>query len=61
MRSLIEYDLLADDFIASQGVFSVKAIKKLKSQLFSRNPGDAHARIWAIIVFQWWWKKYFSA
>jgi asparagine synthase (glutamine-hydrolysing) len=61
MRSLIDNDLLADDFIASQGVFSVKAIRKLKAQLFSRNPGDAHARIWALIVFQWWWKKYFIA
>lgn len=59
MRSLIDNDLLADEFIAAQGVFSVMAIKKLKAQLFSRNPGDAHARIWALIVFQWWWKKYF--
>jgi asparagine synthase (glutamine-hydrolysing) len=60
MRPLIDNDLLADDFIAAQGVFSVKAIKKLKAKLFSRNPGDAHARIWALIVFQWWWKKYFD-
>jgi asparagine synthase (glutamine-hydrolysing) len=59
MRSLINNDLLADDFIASQGIFSVSAIRNLKSQLFSRSPGDAHARIWALIVFQWWWKKYF--
>jgi len=60
MRSLINNDLLADEFIASQGIFSVSEIKNLKSQLFSRSPGDAHARIWALIVFQWWWKKYFD-
>ena len=59
MKPLIENDLLADDFVASQGIFSVDAVKKLKRQLFSRNPGDAHAKIWALIVFQWWWKKYF--
>jgi len=57
MRSLINDDLLNDKFIATQGIFSVDAIKKLKSQLFSHNPGDAHAHIWALIVFQWWWKK----
>ena len=60
MRHLIENDLLADDFIDSQGIFSVVAVKKLKKQLFSRNPGDVHAKIWALIVFQWWWKKHFN-
>jgi asparagine synthase (glutamine-hydrolysing) len=59
MRSLITDDLLADEFVESQGIFSVEGISDLKSQLFSANPGDAHARIWALLVFQWWWKKYF--
>lgn len=61
MRPLIEDDLLADDFIIAQGVFSVDAVRKLKRQLFSSNPGDVHAQIWALIVFQWWWKKHFSS
>jgi asparagine synthase (glutamine-hydrolysing) len=60
MRSLITDDLLADGFIEAQGIFSVDQIRNLKGQLFSANPGDAHARIWALIVFQWWWKKYFA-
>ena len=59
MRPLIENDLLAEDFIESQAIFSVNEIQRLKKQLFSRNPGDSHARIWALIVFQWWWKKCF--
>ncbi|RYU76063.1 asparagine synthase (glutamine-hydrolyzing) [Hymenobacter persicinus] len=58
LRPLIEDDLLSDAFIEAQGVFSVDAIRALKTQLFSRNPGDVHARIWALIVFQWWWKKW---
>jgi asparagine synthase (glutamine-hydrolysing) len=33
-------------------------VQQLKKQLFSNNPGDAHARIWALLVFQYWWKKY---
>ncbi|MBL3656254.1 asparagine synthase (glutamine-hydrolyzing) [Fulvivirga sediminis] len=60
MKSMITEDLLNEKFIADQGIFDVKAIKSLKKQLFSSNPGDAHARIWSIIVFQWWWKKYMS-
>lgn len=58
LRPLIEDDLLSDAFIESQGVFDVDAIRRLKAQLFSRNPGDVHARIWALIVFQHWWKKW---
>lgn len=59
MRSLIMDDLLAKEFIEAQGIFSVSETEKLKQQLFSSNPGDVHARIWGLIVFQWWWKKYF--
>jgi asparagine synthase (glutamine-hydrolysing) len=58
LRPLIEQDLLADDFVASQGIFDVAGVQQLKKQLFSNNPGDAHARIWALLVFQYWWKKY---
>ncbi|GAA3951252.1 asparagine synthase (glutamine-hydrolyzing) [Hymenobacter algoricola] len=58
LRPLIEDDLLSDGFIEAQGVFSVEAIRGLKTQLFSRNPGDVHAQIWALIVFQWWWKRH---
>ncbi|GAA4354557.1 asparagine synthase (glutamine-hydrolyzing) [Hymenobacter saemangeumensis] len=58
LRTLIEDDLLQDDFIESQGIFSVDAVRALKQQLFSRSPGDVHARIWALIVFQTWWKQY---
>jgi asparagine synthase (glutamine-hydrolysing) len=58
MKSLIMDDLLSEKFIRQQNIFDYNEIKKLKAQLFSSNPGDIHARIWALIVFQWWWKKY---
>lgn len=58
MKGKIVDDLLADHFIGQQGVFDVKAIRKLKKKLFSSNPGDVHAQIWGLIVFQSWWKKY---
>jgi asparagine synthase (glutamine-hydrolysing) len=58
MKSLIEEDLLSEKFIKEQNIFEYASIAQLKRQLFSSNPGDIHARIWGLIVFQWWWKKY---
>ena len=57
MRSLITEDLLSEKRIREQGIFNYAEIAKLKRQLFSHNPEDVHARIWALIVFQSWWKK----
>ncbi len=57
MKSLINDDLLSENLIREQGIFNWEEISKLKRQLFSSNPGDVHARIWGLIVFQWWWKK----
>jgi asparagine synthase (glutamine-hydrolysing) len=58
MKSLIEDNLLSEKFILEQNIFDYPGIAKLKKQLFSSNPGDVQARIWGLIVFQWWWKKY---
>ncbi len=59
LRSLIEEDLFSDSFIEQQGIFEVSEIRQLKRQLFSSDPGEVHARIWGLIVFQYWYKKYF--
>jgi asparagine synthase (glutamine-hydrolysing) len=59
LKSLIMDELLADDFIQDQKIFKPEEIKKLKQQLFSTNPNDAIAKIWGVIVFQYWYKKYF--
>lgn len=59
LKSMITHDLLNDSFIKEQGIFNLSSIKNLKEQLFSNNPNDAVAQVWAIIVFQYWWKKYF--
>ncbi|MGG9970604.1 asparagine synthase (glutamine-hydrolyzing) [Ferruginibacter sp. SUN002] len=58
LQSLINDNLLNDDFIAEQGIFEVSSIQKIKKQLFSSNPEDSHAVIWQLIVFQYWWKKH---
>lgn len=57
MKTIIKDDLLSEKFIKEQGIFEYSEIKKLKRKLFSMSPGDVHARIWGLVVFQWWWKK----
>lgn len=58
LSGLINDNLLKDEFIIEQGIFNVDQIKKLKSKLFSSHPGEVTARIWGLIVFQYWWKKF---
>jgi len=60
LKSLIFDDLLSKDFIMEQNLFNYAIIEKLKQKLFSNNPEDVHAQIWALIVFQTWWKKYIN-
>lgn len=58
LRSRIENEWLEKDFISAQGIFNLHEIEALKRKLFSNDPGEVHAQIWALIVFQSWWKKY---
>lgn len=60
LKGLIMDDLLGEKLIAEQGIFDTKAIRQVKKKLFSSNPGDIHARVWGLIVFQWWWKKHMA-
>ena len=58
LKSLILDDLLSDEIIKEQNIFNLSYIQQLKRRLFSTNPGDVHAQIWALIVFQSWYKNY---
>jgi asparagine synthase (glutamine-hydrolysing) len=55
LRPMME-ELLDDARIREQGVFNAEHVSRLKKKLLSSNPGDAHATIWAIMVFQYWMK-----
>lgn len=57
LKSKIENDWLNDIWIIEQGIFNYQKIKQLKQKVFSKNPGDSMATIWALIVFQYWMKK----
>lgn len=56
----IDNDLLKDSFIEEQGIFNINVIKSLKKQLHSKNPEDSAAKIWALLVFQTWWRKFYT-
>lgn len=57
LHNLIENELLSKDYIINQGIFNAVEVEALKKQLRSNNPGDAHATIWALVVFQHWYKR----
>ncbi len=56
LKSTIE-ELLGDKFLEEQKIFNSASVRKLKSKLYSANPEDSVARVWALLVFQWWWKN----
>ncbi len=60
LRSLIEEQLLERKFIEEQGIFDPEQIENLKHKLYSNNPEDVHATLWALLVFQYWYKKYLA-
>lgn len=58
LRSELDEHLFDKDKIEAQGVFHWSEIQGLKTQLFSTNPEDSHARVWALYVFQKWQARY---
>jgi asparagine synthase (glutamine-hydrolysing) len=60
LKGVIHDELLSKAFIEQQGIFDYREIRKLKNRLFAINPSDIHARMWGLVVFQWWWKKLYT-
>ncbi|WP_187263191.1 asparagine synthase (glutamine-hydrolyzing) [Pontibacter beigongshangensis] len=53
-------ELLSDDFISGQAIFDLQEIRQLRKQVSAAGPGGSHAatRLWTILVFQFWWRKW---
>ncbi len=60
LNDYIFNDLLKKEFVESQNIFSFQKIEALRKKLHSSNPGYVQATIWALVVFQHWYKKYFQ-
>ena len=50
---------LNQSFVEEQGIFKYDVIKKLELKSLSNYPGDTPHTMWALIVFQDWYKKNF--
>jgi asparagine synthase (glutamine-hydrolysing) len=57
LRGMID-ELLDEKFLKEQNLFNPEEVQAIRKQLHSSDPGDAAARIWGLIVFQSWWRKY---
>ncbi len=55
----LDNSLFNSDFLVHQGFFQAEEVMKLRKKLLSNNPGDVHATIWALYVFQKWYSNYF--
>ena len=60
LKEAIFHDYLDSERIQAEGIFEPSSIELIKKKLLSNNPGDVHAQIWALIVFQNWLQKYRS-
>jgi asparagine synthase (glutamine-hydrolysing) len=58
LKAWIFDDLLEPGYLKQQGLFNPEAVGALKFALFSNDPGDSTAKIWALIVFQNWYRKW---
>ena len=54
-------ELFEPGFLEEQAIFDNNAVQALRKKLYSANPEDSHATLWALIVFQYWWKKYYKS
>jgi len=54
----IRESLLSEKYLTEQQIFNPVKIEGLLNKIYSSNPGDTHARLWAVIVFQYWHRKY---
>ncbi len=57
LYSLLFDDLLSKKNIEAQHVFNYSEIENLRLQLLSNAPADAPAKLWALLVFQYWYNK----
>lgn len=54
----LDKKLFNKKIIDQQSIFNWPMIERMRSQLLSKSPGDIHAKIWALYVFQHWYQKH---
>jgi len=59
LHSFIFDELLSEKVIREQGIFDFRFIETMKKLLHSSKSGNIVEQLWVLIVFQYWYKKYF--
>ncbi|MEM8895988.1 MAG: asparagine synthase (glutamine-hydrolyzing) [Bacteroidota bacterium] len=57
LNSTVSKTLFDKEFLQEQGLFNPTAIMKLGKKIKTHNPGDSHAQVWALFVFQHWYRR----
>jgi asparagine synthase (glutamine-hydrolysing) len=60
LSSFINEKILNKDYIANQGIFNYSSIENIYKKFKGLNSHDSHAKLWALIVFQFWYEKYYK-
>ena len=60
LKSDVDKYVFDRDYLEAQNIFNPQTLTQLRKKLHSINPGDAHAKVWALYVFQKWHEKYLS-
>lgn len=58
LLSDLDQTLFDKEYLKAQNLLSPEAVLDLRKKLFSANPEDVHGIIWALYVFQKWYRRY---
>jgi asparagine synthase (glutamine-hydrolysing) len=53
-------ELLSESAVNKQGLFNFSKIQNQKNKLHSVSPSESPVHLWNLLVFQYWWNKYFN-
>ncbi len=53
-------ELLCESAVKRQGIFNFDKIQNQKNKLYSVSPSESPVHLWNLLVFQYWWNKYFN-
>lgn len=61
MKNYLEKEILNRDFILEQGIFHFEKLQELCQKVWQGKNTKEDWTLWAVVVFQHWYKKYFQS
>ena len=56
----LDHHVFNEEYLHVQNLFNVSKVLELKKHLLSQNPGDVHAIVWSIYIFQKWYVRHIT-